>query len=552
MAEKLVELTTGQLIDKLYGSIADIIEKGQPDNVKVNYFLPGVPFGPELASFMRIGQQPKALENTDEEGATVFTANELGRAAVGFAAMVDGVPVLDDAVVSTLDDKGEAVEDIVDLSALVSSGRRISSIYESVLANCRVINNTMSDEDQEKLDKARALLYRENKPAESDAATDTDEAFADVLGDVDAVVDTSALLADGIDLGDVVVDPNEISEPTRIMQLYEALRTRYEMTEMEALDAISKINPNDPNGGRRAELWRKKVQQARARWEAQGKKSAVEAIIAKIETLSRQGMPKYLSDLKAKLRANKWSAALVANDLGLSMLAESAYYTALRPNGVLDAPGTKVSITNTQSDRSSSFSSRKKKGKFGLVIPSIPLIASGSASTKSVDRQSEFFSQQFEISFEITQGLIERPWLGLAFLECPAYTTVDPKTRKALDKVLEITELSDGKVPPESGMMRAIPSTVYFIKNLVLRSNAIKSWAKSSSKELKGKGGLRIMGLGVGGSGASKTTKFDWDRATTRGEILMPGTYMVAMASRYLRKAPSPDFESHPEADDWI
>ena len=550
MPDELVELNTEQLMDKLYGSIADIVEKGQPDNVKVNYFLPGISFGPELASFMRIGQQPKALDDVDENGEPVFTANDLGRAAVGFAAMVDGVPVLDQPVVSTVDNNGEAVDDVVDLSALVSSGRRISSIYESVLMNCRVINNSMSDEDQEKLDKARALLFRENKPA--DSASDTDEAFAEVLGEDDTDVDTSALLSDGVDLGDVVVDPNQISEPTRTMQLYEALRTRYEMTEMQALDAIAKIDPNDPNGGRRAELWRKKVQQARARWEAQGKKSAVEAIIAKIETLSRQGMPKYLSDLKAKLRANKWSAALVANDLGLSMLAESAYYTALRPNGVLDAPGTKVSITNTKQDRSSSFSSKKAKGKFGLIVPSIPLFASGSASKKSIVREQDFFSEQFEISFEITQAWVDRQWLDLAFIESPAYTTVDPKTRKALDAVLEITELSDGKVPPESGLMRAIPSTVYFIKNLVLRSNAIKTWSRNASNEVKGKAGIRVMGLGVGGSGASKTTKFDWERATTKGEVVMPGTYMIAMASRYLGKAPSPDFESHPDADDWI
>jgi len=57
--DKIETLKTSDLLDAMYGSIQALIERGAPDNVAFHYFLPPVPFGPELGAFMDIGSRPE-------------------------------------------------------------------------------------------------------------------------------------------------------------------------------------------------------------------------------------------------------------------------------------------------------------------------------------------------------------------------------------------------------------------------------------------------------------------------------------------------------------
>lgn len=550
--DNIENLTTADLLDAMYGSIQALIERGAPDNIAFQYFLPPIPFGPELAAFMDIGSRPKELDNEDEEGNIRYTVNDMMRSAVNLAVMADYVPTVGTNLTNTSNGESDQTSAVVDLNSLISSGRSISDIYGAVLENCKVVNNSPTEEEKKRLEKLRSVLFREPKPAPAEAE---DGDLLSGLEGEDLDLELGSLLTDGVEAGDFVQDPDKLSEPTRVMQLYQALQTRYEQVKLSTLEKLATISPNDPNAGEKVELYQDRIRAAERMWEAQGNKTQVEAILARIEQLSRAGMPEYVEELRARFDANQLKASVFASEeSGVSLLTEQAYYTALRPNGILNAP-TMMKITlessNTESWRSMSKTSTEGSG-FG-IIPALPLFGRASGEKVSEDREREFFSEGFTIEYEIVQGIFDRPWLSLAFLESPAYTTVDPVTKDSLSLVdKQITTLSDGKQPPD-GQMPLVPMTVYFIRNLTIRSRAFASMSESERDKFAGKAGVSFLGFfGARGSHTSDTTTSNWSRASTRGEIQMEGIYLVGFASRFLDKAPDPDFESFPDADDWI
>jgi hypothetical protein len=129
MAEKrfakdnIRNLTPGDLVDAVYGAIQSLIERGRPDNVVFHYFLPAIPFGPELAAFMDLGAQPKEIGNSDQDGTTLFTGNDLVRSAVNFARIADLIPTVGEVLKKT---SGADDATVVDLNSLIASGRTIS------------------------------------------------------------------------------------------------------------------------------------------------------------------------------------------------------------------------------------------------------------------------------------------------------------------------------------------------------------------------------------------------------------------------------------------
>lgn len=552
-------ITAEDMRDYMYGSIQGMIQGNVPKNVIFQYFMPPIPFGPELAAFMDIG--PKAKEWKDAG----FTINDLMRSAINFATMVDYVPVVDSEA------KGGASDgDIVDINTLISSGTKVSNLYDSILNNVRVFDNKRPDEDEEKLKKLRALLYKDAPDADVDtAASDADvdsgidaELAADSEDvddlDIDDLTldedefDLDSVLDDGLGTDDFVVNPDAISEPTIAMKLYDALQYRYDQVQLSVADELKKISPNDPNASLRKKVLLRKMRAAKQRWETQGRKTKIRSIIARIEQLSQGGMPEYLAELKNTFEGNKILASLFADEeLGVSLLSESAYYTALRPNGVLSAASTmKVSIKNSSSQNWSKLT--RNKTSAGFKAPAILWFGGAKASGSKLDqrRQSEFMSSEFEISFEIVQGLIDRPWLDKSFLECRAYTTVDPRDNSAIDPIMQITSLSDGMNPP-TGQMAALPVTVYFIRNLTLRSSAFKSLSDQEINAVKGKGSVGIFGFGSSAGHENKTIETNFSKARTEGEITADGTYLVAMSSVFMKKSPDPDFDAFPK-DKWI
>lgn len=560
-------LTTADLTDALYGQMQSLIEAGRPDNVMFHYFLPAIPFGPELASFMDLGPAPVPLDNRDEGGEVRFTGNDLMRSAVNFASIVDHVPTVGKVVEKTSGDDDGVV---VDLNALVSSGETVSGVYRSVLENCKVVDNSLSDADQERLRKLQAQLYVQPPPGQAGAGgsssgqgaaggtTPSPGPGSDAADDTATLespedVDLGALFGDGMDKSDFVADASQLPEPTPAMQAYLATQLAYQQVLDTELEKRRSISPDDPNAGEILAASQRRIDAAKSRWETLGQAPKIKSIIAKIDQLSRGGMPSYVKELRDRLDANVLRAAVVATGSGAAPVVEEAYYAALRPNGILRAPTMmKIELDSSHSEGWTSMSSRSTSVKgaftgFGLW--------GGSGGKTDDTMQRKFFSEGFRISYEIVQGLIDRPWLKLAFLESDAYTTVDPETKQPLDEVKEITTLSDGARPP-SGVLPIIPTTVYFVRDVTVQSNALMSLSETQKKSLSAKGGVSILGFGAGGQHSSKTTTTDTTRLSTHGEMTLKGLFLAAMSSICVGKegvpSPHPDFVSHPEPASWV
>lgn len=99
-------LTAADLTDGVYGQVQSLMEQGRPDNVVIHYFLPGIPFRPELAAFMDLGPAPAQLDTTDQAGREVFSGNDLVRSAVNFARIVDHVPAVGETLARTAANPG--------------------------------------------------------------------------------------------------------------------------------------------------------------------------------------------------------------------------------------------------------------------------------------------------------------------------------------------------------------------------------------------------------------------------------------------------------------
>ena len=545
--DQIENLTAEDMRDYMYGHIQSMIEGGNnPENVVFQYFMPPIPFGPELASFMDIGPTAK---NFQEEG---FTVNDMMRAAVNFATIVDYVPEI----------KNENSDDnVIDINTLISSGVKITSLYESILSNLRIFDNKRSEEDEEKLAALRKLLYVDPVVQDSSETDDSVEPQAgddltddDLLDDFDsdAEVDLADIFDDGASIGDMITDPNQISPPTNAMKLYEALMANFNQVQLAAADQLKLISPNDPNAPLRIKVLKQKVKAARQKWEVQGRKRRVESIMARIEQLSQGGMPEYVAKLRERFEGNKMLAALFSSEeQGVGFLTEEAYYTALRPNGILTAPGLmKVTISNTNSARWSKFTKKGTSASFRAPAVFVFGGARGKLELNDENTQRSFFKNDFEISFEIVQGLIDRPWFAKEFVECRAYSTIDPRTNEALDAVNQITQLSDGKIPPEEGKLPAIPMTVYFIRNLKVKSSSLANLSEQDKSKVKGSGGFSLFGFGSKAAHTSDTIEASYSTAGTKGEITANGTYLIAMSSVYLKKSPDPDFETFPK-DKW-
>ena len=176
---------------------------------------------------------------------------------------------------------------------------------------------------------------------------------------------------------------------------------------------------------------------------------------------------------------------------------------------------------------------------------------SASGGKSSTDLAAEAFGEDFSISFEIAQAFIDRQFLDLGFLESQAYTTIDPNTEKPLDPIMKITTLSDGKTPPEKGLMPMIPMVVYFIRNLSLTSSKFASMSKEEHASVTAGGGISYLGMGVKGQHTEQSTDTEYSDAMSSGTITAKGTYLVALSSRYLKQAPNPNFDAYPK-DKWI
>lgn len=560
--DRIRTMDAGDLQACIYGEIQKLIERGQPKNIAFQYFLPPIPFGPELASFMDIGAKvSRTADGELEEGGFSFTGNQYMRAAVNLARLVDFVPNVPN---------GEFAE-AGDLNALISSGQSISRIYKAIIENAKVPNSELSEKEQALRAKLENLLFfppaKDEEPAEGGGAApgpgadtggdlgDLDDLDLDLdLSATDEPFDLDAAIAEDGTTG-VTANPDEYRRRKKPYLIYEALAAFVRQKEVAVLDKLATITGNTPGGNERITMLKDDLKRARRRWETQGNKSKIEAIEAKIARLDAKGMASHVQALVERMEGQRFNAFAFEmvdadNPDGqiVGTVQEEAYFTALRPNNVLRSGSMlqiKLESTSADSWTKHEKMSASASARYGFW-------AKGSASVDKSRDQSIMEEDDFLVSFDIVQAVIDRDWLDLAFLHSRAYSTVDPVTKQPLLPMDDETLLSDGKRPP-GGLMPLIPQTIYFARNLKVRSRAFAKMSDEERKSVRAslKAGGGLFGWGARGAYSSDTQETDTSEAESKGELTANGLFIIAMASTYMPLAPNPNFERTPP-ENWI
>jgi len=433
----------------------------------------------------------------------------------------------------------------------------MSQAFEEVINSARVLDRERSAEEQERIDQLRALL---EVPEEEEDETDSEELTEPADDDED---DLLAGLGDLGDLGDFddpesfeddsFLEGGEPPTPTKLMQRYLFFKNLYETAEMGMIQKLIEIE-NDPANARfRARLTameKKKLRRLRRMWMSVGRKNQVERIQNILNALEQGGMVAYRDRIQERMENSLFETTLVG------LATDSTYYTGLVPANLFKAQGwQKISLNQTSQRNHFKAKDTSFKGRTGFSLPfGLGFSAKASKSKSVTTRENE--RESLHISFEIAQGLLDRPWFDPAFLASSKWTMADPASGESLSTLKdEDFVLSDGGSPPK-GVMPAYVTAVILVRNVRLRASNMKSFVEDIEKEhaVSGKAGF-FGGFGLFSAGGGHTQKererlYEFDSSS--GTLSILGTHIVAFRGTWVHKAPDPNFEDHPNPRDWV
>lgn len=523
-------VTPDVLLNAVMGKIYNVLTNGDDSVPKSedNFFswaTPGIPVDAEDFRFLRQGLtgvvRKAALDEMRTPGAEGTTteqpeltpalleqlratdAAQLIRQAEDFSRLVDFVP----------DTSANTNGQLATLSVMNNEGS-LSDRYDYILRMSQVMATELPEDVKQKIEKFRGLLQ--------------------VTRIKKNLIDDSEI---------------EVTEPSPLVQVYNEKMTAYLDAAMDynarRIDALSADNQKAVHfWAINANLLRNKVKAAMSDWVSNGYKNDFEAISAYIDQVMRRDM----SLLKEQYRDDLEKARLTGLASGSDF-----YYSSAIPGNFMESSGwTEFSFSSADFNNSlhSGYSLKRSSTAGGAGYLGI---FGGKASHSSAGGDSftntQFDSNYFNMTFQISQVPIVRPWFKEAFLSSRSWR-MDQNNPEAKGEMV-----SDGGNPPK-GKIPAYPTTMILIRNLDISfakssgfSNAYTQWQNSSS----GAGGLVFIGpFSLGGSHARSSSSSDrkfeshYDRNTERMRV--PGTQIIGFKCHVLPKSPDP----LPEIKDWI
>ncbi len=295
-----------------------------------------------------------------------------------------------------------------------------------------------------------------------------------------------------------------------------------------------------------ANIYRNKVRAAMADWETTGHKFDYEKIAAFFEQVGRRDMSllkqQYVEDLeKARL-----TSPISGSDF---------FFTSLIPGSFATSNGWTrfgFSAGDYQSHSNSSYSWSKSKGGGGFGFLGF---GGASASHSESSTHSEYHgtvdSSHVEMSFEIAQIPIARPWFRSAFLTSH-YWRFDQN-----NVVVKGDRLSDGGTPP-NGKLPAYPTSAIFIRKLSLKfgeSHGFSDFVDNTRSQSTGGGGVFTFGpFFVGGSGSHRSgsgdRQQDYGFKFENNTMFVDGMQLIGFKCHVMPQSPNPSSEI--PADAWI
>lgn len=341
----------------------------------------------------------------------------------------------------------------------------------------------------------------------------------------------------------------QVQQPSPLVQAYTEKMAAYDNAALNynshRIDAMTASNPEAVNyWAVNANILRDSVKAAMDDWITNGYKDQYEQIAAYIDQVEARDMTLLKAQYKDDLEKARLTGIASGSDF---------FFTSLIPGSFATSTGwTQFSFYSGDYSDSSASSSKWSTASGGGGASWLGIFGGGGSHTESSSSSQysgSFSSDNFALSFEISQIPIVRPWFKTPFLTSKTWR-FDPTNPDSKNDML-----CDGGTPPK-GMMPAYPTSVIFVRNLVLtlgESSGFSEWYNQQSSSASSGGGFVSFGpFCIGGSGstgsgsASHTFKANasWDGQSIR----VPGMQIVGYRCHILPKSPNPD----PTITSWV
>lgn len=382
----------------------------------------------------------------------------------------------------------------------------LSDIYQYVLRMSQVMQTELPAATKEKIEKFRKLL---------------------------TVTKTKKNLTDDSE--------TEVTEPSPLTQAYFEKMAAYEDAALEynnrRIDALSAADPRAVHyWSMNASILRNKVKHAMNDWVSNGYKNDYEQIAAFIDQVMRRDMALLKQEYRDDLEKARLTGLASGSDF---------FYTSLIPGNFARSSGwTQFRFTGAdmQSHTASTYSTKKWNAKAaGGFLGVFGGKGGGGSSSSRSEFQGSFNSDKSDLSFQICQVPIVRPWFKPAFLLSKSWR-FDQSNPEAKDEIV-----SDGG-KPSKGLMPAYPTAIVLIRNLKLslgHASGFSEFVSEHASTSAGGGGYFSIGpFNAGGSYNRATTsgstqrnqKYHWEGQ----EMNVNGMQVVGFKCHLMPKSPSP------------
>jgi hypothetical protein len=521
------DVTPSQLVNSVMGKLYEILTNGDDTIPKSedNFFSwcsVGLPIDAEDFEFLKQGLTGVVKKRDIEEMTAPAPADDAPQLS---SALLDQLRAADTAqlyvqaeslarLVDLVVDVTKANNDQVAKLSILNNEGSLSDVYQHVLRMSQVMHTVLPEETIKKIEKFRDLLTV--KKVKKNLIDDSET---------------------------TVVEPSPLTNAYfEKMAAYEDAALLYNARRVDALTAAtpSAVHYWSLN----ASILRNKVKAAMADWVNNGYKNDYDSISAFIDQVMQRDMAMLKQQYREELQNAKLTGIASGSDF---------YYTSLVPASFATATGWtefNFSSGDIQSFSNSNFSSSKWQAQGGASW--LGIFGGAGHASRGASRSeytSNFNTDTFNLSFEIGQAIINRPWFKRHFLSSKSwrFDQNNPETKSEM--------LSDGGMPPK-GMLPAYPTAVIFIRNLHLslgHSEGFQSFMNEHTTSSVGGGGYVNFGpIHLGGSYSRMTAQgsteakngYKWQDQGMH----VPGMQVIGFKCNVLPKSPNP----LASIQDWI
>lgn len=361
----------------------------------------------------------------------------------------------------------------------------------------------------------------------------------------------NGLLQKTVKTKDIITEEEtESTVPSELVNAYFAKMAAYDDAALEynarRIDALTATDSRAIHDWAiNANIYRNKVRAAMADWETAGHKFDYEKIAAFFEQVGRRDMSllkqQYVEDLeKARL-----TSPISGSDF---------FFTSLVPGSFATSNGWTrfgFSAGDYESHSSSSYRWSESSGGGGFSFWGFGASGAHSESSSHSEYHGTVDNSHVDMTFEIAQIPIARPWFRTAFLTSH-YWRFDEN-----NVVVKGDRLSDGGAPP-NGKLPAYPTSAIFVRKLSLgfgESHGFSDFATNAQSQATSGGGSFSFGpFFVGGSGSHRSgsgdTARDYGFKFENNTMSVDGMQLIGFKCHLMPQSPNPS--SDIPADAWV